>query len=707
MEEMKKNNFNYSYLAFDILPMSSPSRNEGVRLAVVLKLADGTIKEYISINRSKLISIIKQYSPLFVGTDNPFEILKPKESISSFCSKLPVLTNFVHVNRNDQGVQIPMKELLKHHNISKSYKKLNPHETAHALIKLMENGIGMIFEPFENETIIDIARPRRRGKGGWSQSRYERQGEEIVSRATNELREMLDKNDLQYDLNSTSTKFGAKQSRFHLFENKESVLRNLKISSLFPAKIKIWSPKKVVMTHRPIKTRIDRINTHLYNNHQRLLVGIDPGITTGVAILSFSGEIKSIYSKKNMSKGKLISDLASYGSPIAICADVSPPPQFVSKIAATYNAQLFSPRNQLNQIEKRKLVSKLLPENKLNSHERDALSAVLHMLNRFKQIFQKIDGMDLNSAENDTAKGLIIRGLSITDAVDAIKILRKPLEYKSEFTSIQEHNEENLPGRIYNLLGDLGRSEETITNLRSHLSKLEIVIQNQTKKIKKLRSKLNKINDKETLHILKSELVGQKENQITHLTKRFQKELKTNHILIKRIRDLESLLWSTLDSDNLPIKVLPLFSKSAIYKLERDTQVQDEDILLILDPTGGSQQTAKNLAKTKFKIIFIEGKKLPTEASRIMEQKGIPVVYSKDYNVKRINQYAIISIKELNRAINTYNDEYRTKQKRRRTEMINLTIENYQFEREKQLLDISVNYDDYDPTESKNGDISD
>ncbi|MFV2016433.1 MAG: DUF460 domain-containing protein, partial [Candidatus Heimdallarchaeota archaeon] len=365
--------------------MSSPSRSEGVKLAAVLKLANGAIKEFSSITRNKLISIINQYSPQFVGTDNPSEILKPKESISSFCSKLPVQTSLVHVNLNEHGKPEPLNELLKNHNLLKTHKKLNPYETAHSLIKLMEIGVGMILEPFENETIIDIARPRRRGKGGWSQSRYERQGEEIVSRATNQLKEMLDNNALQYDLISIETKYGAKQSRFHLFENKASVLSNFKISSLFPAKIKIWSPNRVVVTHRSIKTRIDRINTQIYRHHQRLLVGIDPGITTGVAIVSLSGQIKSIYSRKNLSRGKLVADLASFGSPIAICADVSPVPQFVNKIASTYNAQLFSPKNQLNQIEKRKLVSKALPNNKLNSHERDALSAVLHILNRFKQ----------------------------------------------------------------------------------------------------------------------------------------------------------------------------------------------------------------------------------------------------------------------------------------------------------------------------------
>jgi predicted RNase H-like nuclease (RuvC/YqgF family) len=700
MGKSKSNGLEQKYLAFDILPMSSPSRVEGVKLAVALKLSDGKILEWEGVNRDRLVSIIRKHTPNFVGTDNPTEILRPKESISSFCSRLPVVTNFVHVNLNNQGKLEPLNEVMKKHNLEAN-KKLNPQETAKQLINLMEKGVGMIIEPFENETIIDVARPRRRGKGGWSQSRYERQGEEIVSRATNDLKSIIDNYGFQYDLISKETKYGAKQSRFHLFESKEVIVTKIKISSLFPAKIKIWSPTKQVVTHRPIEKRIERINTYIYNKHQRLLVGIDPGITTGVAIVSISGKVKSVYSRKNLSKGKLITDLASFGSPVAVCADVSPPPQFVTKIAATYNAQLFSPRSQLNQSEKRDLVRKAFPDNKLNSHERDALSAVLHTLNRFKQSFQKIDNRDLNLDEKEMAKALILRGLSITDALAAIEILRKPIEYKTEFTTDLEENENNIPGRLYNLLGDLVKSEETISNLRSHLGNLELKIENQNKQIKNLEFKLNKIKDISTLEVLKSDIVKQKENQIRHLTGRFQTELKTNQILIERIRDLEQLLWSTLDSDNLPIKVLKRFSKDAIYKLEEEFNIQNGDILLIIDPTGGSHQTARNLAKTKFKIIFIERDKMPTEASKIFEEEGIAVIHSKDYNLRRINQYAMISISELNRALNDYHENFKLEKLRKQSRMINLTIENYQFEREKQLTSNLANYDNYEPEEDE------
>ncbi|MHA2275711.1 MAG: DUF460 domain-containing protein, partial [Candidatus Kariarchaeaceae archaeon] len=404
---------------------------------------------------------------------------------------------------------------------------------------------------------------------------------------------------------------------------------------------------------------------------------------------------------KNLSKGRIITDLASFGSPVAICADVSPPPQFVSNIAATYNAQLFSPRTQLNQIEKRDLVRKAFPNNKLNSHERDALSAVLHILNRFKQTFEKIDNRNLNLYENEMAKSLILRGLSITDAMAAVEILRKPDEYKSEFTATLEESENNISGRLYNVISDLARSEEIISNLRSHSGKLELIVQNQKQQIKNIESKLNKIKDTSTLDILKSDIIEQKENQIRHLTSRFQTELKTNQILIERIRDLEQLLWSTLDSDNLPVKVLERFSKDAIYKLDEEMIIQDEDILLIIDPTGGSHQTAMNLAKTKFKLIFIERNKMPVEASKIFEENDIPVVHSIDYNVKRINQYAMISINELNRALNTYHEEYKLKKLRQKSKMIDITIENYQFEREKQLSSNLMNYDSYEPEEDE------
>lgn len=707
MVDYSNNPDSQSFLAFDILPMSSPSRSEGVKVAVAMINQNGELRKWTDVSRNQLISIVRKESPKYVGTDNPNEILNPKESISSFCSRLPDTTDFVHVNLNEQGIATPLIDLLYENNLIKQRKKMDPQETALYLIKLMEKGIGMVLEPFENETLIEIGRPRRRGKGGWSQNRYERQGEEIVYRATNDLEEILNRNNLKFDLIAKETKYGAKQSRFHLFESKEYILSKIKVSSLYPAKIKIWSPRKSVITHRSIKERRKQILDNIYSKHKRLIVGIDPGITTGVAIVNLQGKILSIYSRKNLSKGKFVTDLGNYGSPVAICADVSPPPQFVSKVAATYNAQTFSPKSLLSQFDKRELVRKWVPNEKLNSHERDALSAVINTYNRFEPLFTKIDKKDFSFSEKELAKALIIRGLSINDSCTAIEILRKPTNHKENFVIQHEENQENVIGRLYNLLGDFAHSEETISNLRVHSSNLELIIQNQKKQIKKLKKRISKSGDRLTLDLLKSEMIDEKEKRIKHITKRFQTEMSTNQILIERIKDLERLLWSTLDDDNYPIKVLNRFSKDAIYKLKREMNVHNDDILLIVDPTGGGHQTANLLAETKFRIVFIENKKFPDEAANILEEEGIPVVYSKDYNVKRINQYALISEKELKRALSNYDKEYRERLQKRKSKMINLTIQNYQFEREKQLVDKIINYEDYELSEDETEDSID
>ncbi|OLS29196.1 MAG: hypothetical protein HeimC2_01880 [Candidatus Heimdallarchaeota archaeon LC_2] len=701
MVDYKSNPNTYSYLAFDIHPMSSPSRFEGVKLAVAMIDQNGETREWTNVSRKKLLLIIRKLSPKYVGTDNPTEVLNPKESISSFCSRLPDTTDFVHVNLTEHGNATPLIDLLYNNNIIKQKKKINPEETALYLIKLMEQGIGMVLEPFENETFIEIGRPRRRGKGGWSQSRYERQGEEIVYRASNNLQEILNRNNLKFDLMIKETKYGAKQAKFHLFDSKENILSNIKVSSLYPAKIKIWSPRKSVVTYRSIKKRKKEIFDNIYSNHKRLIIGIDPGITTGIAIVNLQGKILSIYSRKNLSKGDFVANLGKFGSPVAICADVSPPPQFVSKIAATYNAQIFSPKSQLSQFDKRELVRKWVPTQKMNSHERDALSAVINTYNRFDPLFVKIDKKDFTFSEKELAKTLIIRGLSISDSCTAIEILRKPKHHKEEFVKEQTENHESIIGRLYNLLGDFAHSEETISNIRAHTSNLELIIQNQKNQLKKLKKKISNSDDKLTLNLLKSEIIEEKENRIKHLTTRFQKELTTNKKLIERIRDLEWLLWSTLDDDNYPIKVLPRFSKEAIYRLEREMNIHHDDILLIVDPTGGSHQTAYQLAKTKFKMIFVENKKLPDEAVDILLDKGIPIVSSKDYIVKRVNQYAIISEKELTKALINFDKEFRQMKDKRRSRKINLAIKNYHYDREKQLIGDTVNYDNYEISEDE------
>ncbi|MCD6398622.1 MAG: DUF460 domain-containing protein [Candidatus Aenigmarchaeota archaeon] len=142
---------------------------------------------------------------------------------------------------------------------------------------------------------------------------------------------------------------------------------------------------------------------------KRIIVGIDPGITAGIAILSLDGEVLSLESKRNFKKSEIINYIISSGSPTIIATDKSSPPKIIEKINANFDSILYSPKNDLSQKEKFELTR----EHKLkNTHQRDALAAALSAFLRYSELIEKVDK---NLAEKnlfnkkDEVKDMIIK----------------------------------------------------------------------------------------------------------------------------------------------------------------------------------------------------------------------------------------------------------------------------------------------------------
>jgi predicted RNase H-like nuclease (RuvC/YqgF family) len=119
------------------------------------------------------------------------------------------------------------------------------------------------------------------------------------------------------------------------------------------------------------------------------IVGIDFGITTGIAILNIKGKILLIDSKREMKKEEIVKTIIKFGKPLIIASDVSPLPKSVEDIVNEFGCKAFSPKNSLSVEEKNELTkeySKFLK----NDHEKDALAAALKAWKNYRDIFEKI-----------------------------------------------------------------------------------------------------------------------------------------------------------------------------------------------------------------------------------------------------------------------------------------------------------------------------
>jgi predicted RNase H-like nuclease (RuvC/YqgF family) len=123
-----------------------------------------------------------------------------------------------------------------------------------------------------------------------------------------------------------------------------------------------------------------------------VIVGLDPGTTTAVAVLDTDGRLLSLFSRKNLRKGHIARHVSGLGRPVLIAGDRRPVPSFVEKMAALFSARLVVPEENLSRREKGRLARDFLEgmEAKPNQHEKDALASASYAYNIIKPTMMRV-----------------------------------------------------------------------------------------------------------------------------------------------------------------------------------------------------------------------------------------------------------------------------------------------------------------------------
>lgn len=685
----------FAVMGFDIMPMTSHANEVDLRVAVTLLLPNGAEKKWDNIPRRKLMQLLHTFKPKYLATDNPQEILLKKESLPQFCKRLPPVTNLVHVNGMKNGRTIPLSSLFRKYELYKG--KASPLQTSRGLALLARRGVGVILDPFEDETIIKIGQPRRTRKGGWSQQRYARQNEEVVLHATEKVKDVLIKNKVAYDFSEVRTKHGLKHAKFHTFLPRSKLGELFAGVNLKPAKITFISPSRKIITRKSISYQYDMKHP---TYHRRVIVGIDPGTTIGIAVMDLNGRVLDVFSQRDMTKADIIQYLSDFGIPVAFCADVYPIPNLISKLAATFDAEIFSPRIELSKGDKRDLAKKT-GVHFSNNHEIDAMAAVVKAFNTINSKMDKINGIkELNARQRDVVKALVIRGLTVADAIEAVSTIGT--ETRVQETIQPEYEDEittQLQNRIRNLLKNLASSESTIEYLREQVMTLETMLNEERKQKRNIHDALSKARDANVIDALTRQLVQEKTREIQYLREAVARHTRTEKRLKKRIKDLQKALWISMQDGKYPIKVLPVFSQKGFDKLEEEAALKKGDILLILDASGGGPQTANRLVDAKPRMVFLKETEFSPEAEGILRVHNVPFLDAEPYNIKIFDTVAIIDPVHLEKAIRDW-EKIRVQERKINTVQEFLSaVENYRFERKRFFDELQPTYDDFDPEE--------
>ncbi|MDR2966550.1 MAG: DUF460 domain-containing protein [Methanobacteriaceae archaeon] len=359
-----------------------------------------------------------------------------------------------------------------------------------------------------------------------------------------------------------------------------------------------------------MRDNLNKNNLHLFeennldhgskNYKTPVIVGFDPGLNVGIAILDLNGKLIFLSSFKEISKSEIINIIMGYGKAVLIATDVKQIPKTVKKLASSLNSKIYSPKQDIQVSYKNKIVNDYLNNNHINiknnynfesnykfeknqnniyneeesyftdfdAHGRDSLSAAIlayksyeNKLNQLKKKFfetkDKIIVNDDNLIEKlGQAKTLLINEVPISIAIDSV--LKD--EFKNEINNITNLNniekvciEKNEYRNIDNINENFS-SESTCSDVEM-LDKLNITIKSQEKQIKNqakliknlnLKNKeLNKKNNENNLEIIKLK------NELKALNKKYSKNILKEETIASKVQLLKTISRKYLEEKEI------------------------------------------------------------------------------------------------------------------------------------------------------------
>ncbi len=142
-----------------------------------------------------------------------------------------------------------------------------------------------------------------------------------------------------------------------------------------------------------------------------IIVGLDPGLYTGIAILDLEGRLLIAKSWKQLGEKSIVELLERYGTPVIIATDVEKPPAMVSLIAARFGATLIVPTKNISKARKDSYRYKIS-----DVHARDAYAAARMAFSKYANRFRSI-----KKKYNELAEKAMVKVVKKERAADIFK----------------------------------------------------------------------------------------------------------------------------------------------------------------------------------------------------------------------------------------------------------------------------------------------
>jgi len=616
------------------------------------------------ISRHKLVRMIRERQPEMLAMDNIHELATDRRELIGLLRRMPPSTRVVQVTGGER--QESLVKLARYHGIA--FDRTDPLQEAEACARLAAKGVGSVISAFEEKTWIKVSRRRSLGRGGWSQNRYTRKIHGAVMGLARDIEKQLREAGLTYASRAVEGMGGYTRAEFVVEAPREKVHISPGYSS--DAQVIVQSIERAELQFKPLQQRRGYI-----------IVGLDPGTTTGIAALSLSGELVDLISSRAMSSSEVIEWIAARGRPLVMATDVYPTPGSVEKVKRAFNAVLFSPGADISAEEKIALGKEYGYK---NDHQRDALAAASSAAKKYRNKFLQVERKVPPEIDADEVKALVVRGYSIENAIAELvsspptsQPARPPsgpkeaeplMDVSPDLAAIRQHSQQLA---------------EQVRVLRSYVDELKAGLSEKDAALAAMSSKLERLRDKAAREVKRQHEIKIRDKEIERLRSVLRSERK--HIKkLKRALARQKKVEAIEDTKGLvPLKPLFAFSREAVILAAEQFGLQKGDLVFLEKASGGGRSTIELLAEMGIAGVVAEGEMSPALREHFLDL-GIPIYSSRTLPVMRINSLPFLQPDDLAAARAAWEEEMAARRARKEAERLESLFQEYRVERKKE-----------------------
>lgn len=639
----------------DIIKGSVRSRTRRPVYALC-RMEDGEVRGVEEVTGFRLQRILAREEPDILAVDSLQEIAADQRELHAFLQALPPSTKLVQVTGGERKESLG--KVAARYNIS--FNKFDPYAEARTTAQVASLGAGVEVIAFENTTDIVVSRHRSPGRGGWSQNRYARKIHGGVMQKAREIEGRLRGAGLDYEKKETKAFGGYSRVAYRVVAPRDMV--------------PVHSSRGADVQVRVTGKELDRIRFEPLSSRPRyLIVGLDPGTTTGIAAVDLDGNLVLLSSSRQMTMSDIVEELYRAGKPLIVASDVQQMPYSVEKIRRAFNAIPYTPKQSLSVEAKYDLTARF---SYTNDHERDALSAALDayrsLQNKFRNIAKRVrPGVDL-----DEVRARVLRGQSLDTVLadlQGVPAAEKPAVPEEAVPERPVEDE-----RVMALDGMVKR-------LRSYVQELQEDLRERDREVEQLQQAVRRARSATERKVRRDAELATKDATIESLREQLRDERRRSRRLKKRLERMRAVAKIEVSEDYTPLKVLDSLTRDGVRSLQEEVGISAGDILYVRQAHGWGRGVVKDLSGTGVRALVVGGEPPDPHLVKVAREAGLPLLPADAVRPEIRGRTGAAKTEAVEEAVGEWEEEQKEFLREKEAERVEYLFKEYRSEREKEV----------------------